>query len=229
MLHAMNKILVIDDDANIRRLLCAVLKDAGFDVCEAVDGNDALLKFDDNKIDLCVVDIMMPNMDGLDFCRNIRNYYQDMPILMLTAKSEIGSKIKSYGLGADDYLTKPFEAEELLLRIRALLKRYKIATQQAITIGALTVDSTSNTVSVKGERTSIPLREFELLFKLGSFPGKTLSRNQLIEELWGVDFDGNERTLDVHVGRLRDRFPPEQYGFQILTIRSLGYRLEVIF
>jgi DNA-binding response OmpR family regulator len=225
----MNKILVIDDDSNIRRLVGAVLKDAGFDVCEAVDGNDALLKFDDNKIDLCVVDIMMPNMDGLDFCRNIRNYYQDMPILMLTAKSEIGSKIKSYGLGADDYLTKPFEAEELLLRIRALLKRYKIATQQAITIGALTVDSTSNTVSVKGERTSIPLREFELLFKLGSFPGKTLSRNQLIEELWGVDFDGNERTLDVHVGRLRDRFPPEQYGFQILTIRSLGYRLEVIF
>lgn len=224
----MNKILVVDDDVNIRRLVGTVLRDAGFKVCEAVDGSDALLKFDDDKIDLCVVDIMIPNMDGLDFCRNVRNYYQDMPILMLTAKSEIGSKIESYGLGADDYLTKPFEAEELLLRIRALLKRYKIATQQTITIGALIVDSTSNTVSVNGERTSIPLREFELLFKLGSFPGKTLSRNQLIEELWGFDFDGNERTLDVHVGRLRDRFPPEQYGFQILTIRSLGYRLEVI-
>jgi len=108
------------------------------------------------------------------------------------------------------------------------VKRYKIASQQTIMIGVLTVDSTSHTVSVDGERTSIPLREFQLLFKLGSFPGKTLSRNQLIEELWGFDFDGNERTLDVHVGRLRDRFPPEQFRFQILTIRSLGYRLEVI-
>jgi len=224
----MNEILVVDDDAYIRRLVSTILNDAGFDVYEAADGRDALLKLDEHKIDLCVVDIMMPNMDGLDFCRNARNYYKDMPILMLTAKSEIGSKIESYGSGADDYLTKPFEAEELLLRIRALLKRYKIASQQTIGIGALTVDNTSHMVSTNGERLSIPLREFELLFKLGSFPGKTLSRNQLIEELWGFDFDGNERTLDVHVGRLRDRFPPEGFGFQILTIRSLGYRLEVI-
>lgn len=224
----MNKILVVDDDANIRRLVGTILNDAGFDVCEAADGRAALLKLDGNKIDLCVVDIMMPNMNGLDFCRNARKYFQDMPILMLTAKSEIGSKIAGYGSGADDYLTKPFEAEELLLRIRALMKRYKIVSSQTVTIGALTVDSTSQTITVNGERMSIPLREFELLFKLASFPGKTLSRNQLIEELWGFDFDGNERTLDVHIGRLRDRFPPEQYGFQILTIRSLGYRLEVI-
>ena len=225
----MNKILVVDDDTYIRRLVRTILHDAGFDVCEAEDGCNALAKFDDNKIDLCVVDIMMPNMDGLDFCRNARNYYKDLPILMLTAKSEIGSKIESYGSGADDYLTKPFEAEELVLRIRALLKRYKIASQQTIVIGALSVDSTSHTVSVDEERLSIPLREFELLFKLGSFPGKTLSRNQLIEDIWGFDFDGNERTLDVHIGRLRDRFPPEKFGFKILTIRSLGYRLEVIF
>ncbi|SHI93721.1 response regulator transcription factor [Desulfosporosinus lacus] len=224
----MIKILVVDDDVYIRRLVSTILKDAGFEVYEAADGRDALLKLDEKRIDLCVADIMMPNMDGLEFCRNARNYYQDMPILMLTAKSEIGSKIESYGSGADDYLTKPFEAEELLLRSRALLKRYKIASQQTIGIGLLTVDNTSHTVSANGERLSIPLREFELLFKLGSFPGKTLSRNQLIEDIWGFDFDGNERTLDVHVGRLRDRFPPERFGFQILTIRSLGYRLEVI-
>jgi len=179
----MNKILVVDDDANIRKLVGVILRDAGFDVCEATDGRDALLKFDENRIDLCVVDIMMPNMNGLDFCRNARNYYEDMPILMLTAKSEIGSKIESYGLGADDYLTKPFEAEELLLRIRALLKRYKILLQEIITLGALTVDSNSHTISADGERTSIPMREFELLFKLGSFPGKTLSRNHLIIRL----------------------------------------------
>ncbi|AFQ43929.1 response regulator transcription factor [Desulfosporosinus meridiei] len=224
----MIKILVVDDDAYIRRLVSTILKDDGFEVYEAVDGRDALLKLDEKRIDLCVADIMMPNMDGLEFCRNARNYYKDMPILMLTAKSEIGSKIESYGSGADDYLTKPFEAEELLLRSRALLKRYKIASQQTIAIGLLTVDNTSHTVSANGERLSIPLREFELLFKLGSFPGKTLSRNQLIEDIWGFDFDGNERTLDVHVGRLRDRFPPAGFGFQILTIRSLGYRLEVI-
>ena len=224
----MNKILVVDDDVNIRRLVGTILSDVGFDICEASDGRDALLKLDENKIDLCIVDIMMPHMDGLEFCRNAREYYADMPILMLTAKSEIGSKIESYGLGADDYLTKPVEAEELLLRIRALLKRYKIASQQTITLGALTVDSVSHTVSAGGERTGIPLREFELLFKLGSFPGKTFSGNQLIEDIWGFDFDGNERTLDVHIGRLRDRFPPEQFGFQILTIRSLGYRLEVV-
>lgn len=224
----MNKILVVDDDVYIRKLVGNILSDVGFDICEAADGRNALLKLDENKIDLCVVDIMMPNMNGLDFCRNARNYYEDMPILMLTAKSEIGSKIESYGLGADDYLTKPFEAEELLLRIRALLKRYKILLQEIITLGVLTIDNNSHTISSDGERMSIPMREFELLFKLGSFPGKTLSRNNLIEELWGFDFDGNERTLDVHIGRLRDRFPPEQFGFQILTIRSLGYRLEVI-
>jgi two-component system, OmpR family, response regulator len=224
----MNKILVVDDDVNIRMLVSTILNNVGFEVCEAMDGCDALQKLGENKIDLCVVDIMMPHMNGLDFCCNARNYYEDMPILMLTAKSEISSKKESYGSGADDYLTKPFEAEELLLRIRALLKRYKIASQQIIKTGALTVDNTSNTVSIDGESMSIPLREFELLFKLGSFPGKTLSRNQLIEDIWGFDFDGNERTLDVHVGRLRDRFPPERFGFQILTIRSLGYRLEVI-
>lgn len=224
----MNTILVIDDDTNILRLVGTILSNVGFQVCEATDGRDGLLKLDDNKVDLCVVDIMMPDMDGLDFCRNARKYYMDMPILMLTAKSEIGSKIESYGAGADDYLTKPFEAEELLLRVRALLKRYKIASVQSLKIGNLTVDSTSNTVYVNGEYISLPLREFELLFKLASFPGKTLSRNQLIEDLWGFDFEGNERTLDVHIGRLRERFPPEQFGFRITTIRSLGYRLEVL-
>ena len=224
----MNKILVVDDDANIRKLVGKILNSAGFDVCEAMDGRDALQKFDENKIDICVVDIMMPSMDGFDFCRNARRYYEDMPILMLTAKSEIGQKIEGYGSGADDYLTKPFEADELILRVRALLKRYKIVAAQVLTIGALTVDSTSQTVSANGSSMSIPMREFELLFKLAGMPGKTFSRNQLIEDIWGFDFDGNERTVDVHVNRLRDRFPTEQYGFQITAVRSLGYRLEVI-
>jgi len=224
----MNKILVVDDDTNIRKLVGKILNSVGWDVCEAQDGCDALQKLEENKVDLCVVDIMMPNMDGFDFCKNARRYYEDMPILMLTAKSEIGQKIEGYGSGADDYLTKPFEADELILRVRALLKRYKIVSSQVLTIGALTVDSTSHTVSANGESTTIPMKEFELLFKLAGMPGKTFSRNQLIEDIWGFDFDGNERTVDVHINRLRDRFPFEQYGFQITAVRSLGYRLEVI-
>jgi len=224
----MNKIMVVDDDVNIRRLVSTILNDDGFNVCEAKDGREALQKLDENKIDICIVDIMMPNMDGFDFCRNARRYYEDMPILLLTAKSGIGQKIEGFGSGADDYLTKPFEAEELLLRIRALLKRYKIVSSQVITIGALTVDSTSHTVSADGVRMNIPMKEFELLFRLAGSAGKTLSRNQLIEDIWGFDFDGNERTVDVHINRLRERFPSGKYGFRITAIRSLGYRLEVV-
>ena len=224
----MNKILVVDDDTNIRKLVGKILNSVGWDVCEAQDGRDALQKLEENKIDICVVDIMMPNMDGFDFCRNARCYYEDMPILMLTAKSEIGQKIEGYGSGADDYLTKPFEADELILRVRALLKRYKIVSSQVLTVGALTVDNTSQTISSNGISASIPMREFELLFKLAGMPGKTFSRNQLIEDIWGFDFEGNERTVDVHINRLRDRFPSEQFGFQITAVRSLGYRLEVI-
>ncbi|GHU38455.1 DNA-binding response regulator [Clostridia bacterium] len=224
----MNKILVVDDDTNIRRLVCRILTDAGFEVCEASDGSDALEKFDDNKISACVVDIMMPNMDGFAFCRNIREYYQDIPLLMLTAKTDISQKKEGFGSGADDYLTKPFDAEELLLRINALLKRYKIVSAQTLTVGTLTIDSESHTIMANGVRSDIPMKEFEMLFKLASAPGKTFSRNQLIEDIWGYDFEGNERTVDVHINRLRERFPSEQYGFRITAVRSLGYRLEVM-
>ncbi|GHV27949.1 DNA-binding response regulator [Clostridia bacterium] len=224
----MNKILVVDDDVNIRKLVCRILTDAGFEVGEASDGSDALEKFDDNKISACVVDIMMPNMDGFEFCRNIREYYQDIPLLMLTAKTDISQKKEGFGSGADDYLTKPFDAEELLLRINALLKRYKIVAAQTLTVGSLTIDSESHTVMANGVRSDIPMKEFEMLLKLASAPGKTFSRNQLIEDIWGYDFEGTERTVDVHINRLRERFPSEQYGFRITTVRSLGYRLEVM-
>ncbi|MDR3120098.1 MAG: response regulator transcription factor [Clostridiales bacterium] len=223
----MNKILVVDDDANIRRLVCRILTDAGFEVCEAGDGGDALERFYDDKISACVVDIMMPNMDGFEFCRNIRSDCQDIPLLMLTAKTDISQKKAGFGAGADDYLTKPFDAEELLLRVKALLKRYKIVSAQALTVGALTIDSESRTVTANGVRSDIPMKEFEVLFKLAGAPGKTFSRNQLIEDIWGYDFEGTERTVDVHINRLRERFPPEQYGFRLTAVRSLGYRLEV--
>ena len=224
----MNPILIVDDDGYIRELVCTLLNNEGFDTSEAFDGRDALKKIQDIKPDLCIIDIMMPNMDGFELCRHLRQYHGEMPILMLTAKSEISQKVKGFELGTDDYLTKPFEAQELIARVKALLRRYHVMSSNKVQIGMLTIDRTSYTVNFKEERIDIPMKEFELLLKLASSPDRTFSRDQLIEDIWGYDFDGNERTLDVHIGRLRERFPPEQYHFKITTVRGLGYRLEVL-
>jgi len=220
--------MIVDDDPYIRELVGAILKNEGFEICEATDGRDALIKLDDGKTDLCVVDVMMPNMDGFEFCKRTRRYYEDLPILFLTAKGDVSQKVRGFNLGGDDYLVKPFESAELVARVKALMKRYSVISSQRIQIGKLTMDKDSHTVeNAAGKKTDIPLKEFDLLFYLGGMPGKTRTRDQLIEEIWGYDFDGNERTLDVHIGRLRDRFPAEEYGFKIATVRGLGYRLEV--
>lgn len=223
----MAAILVIDDDPHIRELVGTLLAGEGFTIYEAKNGRDALQKLGQTKIDLCVLDLMMPDIDGYEFCRHARRYYEDLPILMLTAKGELGNKVKGFELGADDYLTKPFEGMELVVRVKALLKRYHIAAAQTVQIGFLTLDKNSYSVIVDGIQNDIPMKEFELLFKLGGAPGRTFSRDQLIEDVWGFDFEGNERTLDVHIGRLRERFPAEKFGFKITTVRGLGYRLEV--
>jgi DNA-binding response OmpR family regulator len=218
--------MIVDDDANIRELVCVLLKNGGFEPCEACDGRDALQKISVENPDLAIIDLMMPNMDGYGLCRSLRRYHENLPILMLTARGELSSKVKGFEAGTDDYLTKPFEGDELLLRVRALLRRYKIEASQVIQIGAATIDRNSYSVTVSGRKQDIPMKEFELLFKLAGFPGRTFSRDTLIEDVWGYDFDGNERTLDVHIGRLRERFPPESCGFKITTLRGLGYRLE---
>lgn len=224
----MATILVIDDDPYIRELVSTLLQNEGFSVQEAGNGREALQKLGRTKTDLCVLDLMMPEMDGFEFCRHTRRYYEDLPILMLTAKSELSQKVKGFELGTDDYLTKPFAGVELVMRVKALLKRYKIAASQIVEIGALTLDKNSYSVFSGDTQSDIPLKEFELLFKLGSALGKTFTRDQLIEDVWGYDFEGNERTLDVHINRLRERFPAEQYRFKITTVRGLGYRLEAI-
>jgi DNA-binding response OmpR family regulator len=215
--------MIVDDDPNIRELCCTLLKNGGFEVCEAKDGRDALAKITDENPDLCVIDLMMPNMDGYELTAKLRTYDENMPVLMLTAKAELSAKAKGFDVGTDDYLTKPFEGDELLMRVRALLRRYKIEASQVISIGNISINK--NGYTVNGE--IIPMKEFELLFKLASFPGRAFSRDQLIEDIWGYDFDGNERTLDVHIGRLRERFPSETGGFRITTLRGLGYKLEV--
>lgn len=222
----MNNILIIDDDPYIRELERTLLRNEGYTIYEAGNGRDALQQLKLCKIDLCVLDIMMPEMDGYEFCRLARKYYQDLPILMLTAKGDLSQKVKGFELGADDYLTKPFEGIELTMRVRALLKRYKIVS--VIELGSLILDKSSYSITCEGEQSDIPMKEFDLLFKLGSMAGKTLTRDQLIEDVWGYDFEGNERTLDVHINRLRERFPGEKYKFKITTIRGLGYRLEVL-
>ena len=222
----MSKILIVDDDPHIRELVRIFLHNEGFDIYEAVDGVEALKTLESVKADMVILDVMMPNMDGWELCRELRESY-DIPLLMLTAKGETSQKVKGFQLGTDDYLVKPFEPLELVARVRALLKRYRIESSQTVQIGELTMNRKTFEVTLNGEDLTLPLKEFELLFKLAGFPGKTFSREQLIEDIWGFDFDGNERTLDVHINRLRERFPEGKYSFKIRTIRGLGYRMEM--
>jgi two-component system OmpR family response regulator len=221
----MSKLLVVDDDPHIRELASVFLRQEGFEVYEVGDGLEALTKLETVKVDLVILDIMMPNMDGWELCRQLRESY-DIPLLMLTAKGETKDKVQGFQLGTDDYLVKPFEPLELVMRVKALLKRYRIAASQTVQIGGLFMDRKTYEVTVHNHKLTLPLKEFELLFKLASYPGKTLSRDQLIEDIWGYDFEGNERTLDVHINRLRERFPEAQHSFRITTIRGLGYRME---
>ena len=221
----MTKLLMVDDDPHIRELARVFLAKAGFEIYEAEDGIAALAQLDTTKIELIILDIMMPKMDGWELCRQIRAV-SDVPLLMITAKGETSDKIRGFQLGTDDYLVKPFEPLELVFRVKALLKRYRIASSQTVQLGDLFMNHTTHEVTVHGANLTLPLKEFELLFKLASYAGKTLSRDQLIEEIWGYAFEGNERTLDVHINRLRERFSDGQTSFRITTIRGLGYRLE---
>ncbi|OKP78163.1 DNA-binding response regulator [Paenibacillus helianthi] len=223
----MAKILVVDDDPHIRELVEVFLRAEGMEeVYGASDGVEALQVLEDNSVDLAVIDVMMPNMDGWELCRQLRRSYE-FPILMLTAIGETSQIVKGFELGTDDYLVKPFEPPVLIARVKALLKRYQISAAQSVTVGHLRMNRKTFEVITDQGNMTLPLKEFELLFKLASYPGQTLTRDRLIEEIWGYDFDGNERTLDVHVGRLRDRFAQEDFGFTIRTVRGLGYRLEV--
>lgn len=222
----MATILIVDDDEHIREVVGIFLKRVGFTVYEATDGIDALSKLELIQVDLIILDIMMPKMNGFEVCIELRKYY-DFPVLMLTAKGEKTDKIKGFRVGTDDYLTKPFDVEELIVRVQALLRRYQINTSHRIQLGSLTLDGTSHEIIIGTQHTTIPLKEFALLFELASYPNKTLTREQLIERVWGFDFAGDERTVDVHIKRLRERFPETKHSFAIRTVRGLGYRLEV--
>lgn len=220
-------ILIVDDDPHIRELLRFYLQKDGYKTIEAADGQDALQQLEERSVHLAVVDIMMPNVDGYQLCKEIRNDY-DIPVLMLTAKGGILDKEKAYLAGTDDYIVKPFEPKEVLFRIKALLRRFQIINEEVIRIGKKTVVNRKNyEVQVNGKTMILPLKEFELLAQLANYPNRIFSREQLIQLIWGNDYEGNDRTVDVHIKRLRERFTPMEAGFSINTIRGLGYKLEV--
>lgn len=222
----MAQILVVDDDPHLRQLVIVTLKREGFSTVEAATGYDAWHLLEMIPIDLAVIDIMMPEMDGWSLCERIRDA-MNLPIVMLTALGSTAQKVRGLQLGADDYLTKPFEPDELVWRIKAVLRRFHINTEQAIHMGPLYLNARDRRVT--WNETEIPMapKEFALLFFMASYPGQTLLREKIIEAVWGYDFDGDERTLDVHIKRLRARFQEPGSPLKILTMRGLGYRLNV--
>ncbi|MFD0589363.1 response regulator transcription factor [Paenibacillus sp. GCM10027627] len=222
----MPTILVADDDVNIRELVCLFLRKDGFTTVEASDGKEALAVYASTHVDLVVLDIMMPIMDGWTLCKELRRANPDLPLLMLTARGETWEKVKGFDLGTDDYLTKPFDPLELTARVKALLKRYRIGSTGIIQIGNVALDRQTYKVTNGAESFTLPLKEFELLYKLAGTPGQVYTREQLIDQVWGIDYAGDSRTIDVHIKRLRERFAATP-DFRIETMRGLGYRLEV--
>ena len=219
----MFNIMIVEDDSNQRKLMSTVLEQYGYNVIQACDGIDALDQLDKKHIDLIILDIMMPRMDGFEFTETIRQAGSSIPILMVTAKQSPVDKRKGFIIGTDDYMTKPVDEEEMVLRVGALLRRSKIVSEKKLTVGSTTLYYDSFTV-VSGDVTNEhPQKEFLLLFKLLSYPGKIFTRRQLMDEIWDMDSESDERTVDVHVSRLRDRYRncPD---FEIVTVRGLGYK-----
>ena len=219
----MINILVVDDDKNIRRLMKAVLEREGYTVILAENGEDAMKQMESEHIDLCVLDVMMPKMDGYELTKTLRECESSLPILMVSAKQLPADKKQGFLVGTDDYMTKPIDEEELLLRIKALLRRAQIFNERKIRIGEVVLDYDSLTVTRKEEVQELPQKEFLLLYKLLSYPGKIFTRIQLMDEIWGAESDSGWETVTVHIGRLRKRF--ENYPeFEIESVRGLGYK-----
>lgn len=216
-------ILVVDDDKHTRLLMRAVLEGENYQVTTAENGEKALEALEREHIDLAVLDVMMPGMDGYEFTRTLRSAQNDLPILMVSAKQLPADCKQGFLVGTDDYMTKPVDEEEMLLRIKALLRRAKIVSEKKITIGEMTLDYDSFTVTKNGQTQELPQKEFLLLYKLLSYPGKIFTRIQLMDEIWGSDTDTGWETVTVHIGRLRKRFEgwPE---FEIQSVRGLGYK-----
>ena len=221
----MFNILVVEDDKNLRKLMAAILKQKGYSVLNAEDGVTALDIINTSHVDLVISDIMMPNMDGYALTDELRQLNNNLPVIMVTAKETLEDKKKGFSAGTDDYMVKPIDMDEMIMRVAALLRRSRIINEHRLVIGDVKLDYDALTVSRKGDSLLLPKKEFYLLFKLLSYPKQIFTRQQLMDEIWGMDAETDERTVDVHIKRLREKFAdfPE---FEIITIRGLGYKAE---
>lgn len=221
----MATILLVEDDSSMRLLTCAKLRNQ-FTVLTAADGVEALEVLEHQSVDLIIADVMMPRMDGYTLVKTLRRDGNDIPVLLLTARQSIEDKREGFSSGIDDYMTKPVNFDELLWRLNALLRRARIASERKIVIGGVTLDSESYTV-IRGEKQlALPRKEFELLYKLLSYPGQIFTRNQLLDSIWGYDSESGEDTVKVHISRLRNKLHDVE-EFHIVTIKGLGYKAEL--
>lgn len=220
---SMINILVLEDDAVLNKTVCTYLNDSGFSAKGFLRANDAYDAMNGGMFDLIISDIMMPEIDGFEFAENVRRIDKHIPILFMSARDDLPAKQKGFRLGIDDYMVKPIDFEELLLRVRALLRRANIETEKKLTVGNLTLDGDGMTAEVDGEEVPVTPREFNILFKLLSYPKKIFSRAQLMDEFWEADTDASLRSVDVYVTKLRDKFSGCD-GFEIKTVRGVGYK-----
>ncbi|EKN65933.1 two component transcriptional regulator, winged helix family protein [Neobacillus bataviensis LMG 21833] len=219
-------ILIADDDPNIRMVTQLYLEKEGYHTKIACHGKEALNILEEEKIDCAVIDLMMPNIDGWQLCEKIKSYYE-IPVLILTARAESDDIIKGFQIGTDDYVTKPFHPGELVMRVKSLLKRYRVIAVGNLTFNHITIDSSSYKVQIKNEVIMLPVKQFEVLYLLASYPGKIFTRDQLIERIWGLDYEGDERTVDSHIKKLRKQLNEYEDLLQIVTVRGLGYKVEI--
>lgn len=220
-------ILVLEDDAKLNQTVCTYLNDSGFSAKGCLSANAAYDELYNNLYDLIVSDIMMPEVDGFEFAETVRRVNKTIPILFMSAKDDLPSKQKGFLLGIDDYMVKPIELDELLLRIRALLRRANIEMERKLTVGNLTLDADAVAAAVDGKDIPVTTREFNILYKLLSYPNKTFSRAQLMDEFWGVESETSLRAVDVYITKLRDKFSGCN-GFEIKTVRGLGYKAVLL-
>lgn len=219
----MINILVLEDDRKLNQIVCTYLRDSGFQVTGCLSANEAYEEMYNNLYELIVSDIMMPGIDGFEFARTVRQVNKTIPILFMSAKDDLPSKQKGFLLGIDDYMVKPIELDELLLRVRALLRRANIEMERRITVGNLVLDADAMSAEIDGEEIGLTTREFNIIYKLLSYPKKTFSRAQLMDEFWGVNSETSLRAVDVYVTKLRDKLSGCD-GFKIVTVRGLGYK-----
>lgn len=219
----MVNILVVEDDTKLNQIVCTYLNDNGFHAAGCLNAKEAYDEMYDNLYELIISDIMMPEIDGFEFAQTVRQVNRNIPILFISAKDDLPSKKRGFQLGIDDYMVKPIELDELLMRVCALLRRANIEMERKITVGNLVLDADGMSAEINGEEVSLTTREFNIIYKLLSYPKKTFSRAQLMDEFWGVDSDTSLRAVDVYVAKLRDKLSACD-GFQIVTVRGLGYK-----